>query len=544
MVKKILVAYNFIINPETGRRVSVNGALGKQILKQYINQLDGGANCPSTRGSFSPEHCSKKELLKLSSSWTLSKKPTKKDLKTIAKSHKLKVSSIFNSKKYAAIKRADAINMIREELSSGKIKSPTNAKSATKQTSTSSKSATKQTPASAKSSPKQTSTSSKSATYSTPKCDVLRAKKKTCSDFSEYPDAWINHGDCKFPEIALHRSKLLDCGVSDQTLIPHCRNSRVGRGCLDDTWWLNKLSARVPVEYLLNPFIKSVSFMRAVNDGLALEYLHNGSVDTAFYNKINNIYPNLDLSHLKTDCTPATTGSDLHVKSGYKNVKNGIYQVLKKHKSIKEVFDLTCGDNIKYAMVLSDIKTIDNILGIVTPTSERGKRIMKWITSIIHFNNSIKDSDNDLSDSPHEILNAMENSIIAGKVKEEHTGGAESSSFLMVLQQALKSGRTLVDATLGSLRATVSFIYLVMSIEMRAPNLLLWHYVHSHRPASDKRAIKLRTVEEEAHKFVNAHGNIHSKFIGAIGKTASLAARASVKVLDSGKLLYKDTWAE
>ena len=61
MVKKILVAYNFIINPETGRRVSVNGALGKQILKQYINQLGGGANCPSARDSYSSDHCSKEE---------------------------------------------------------------------------------------------------------------------------------------------------------------------------------------------------------------------------------------------------------------------------------------------------------------------------------------------------------------------------------------------------------------------------------------------------------------------------------------------------
>jgi len=372
----------------------------------------------------------------------------------------------------------------------------------------------------------------------------LRTNKKTCSDFSEYPDAWINHGDCKFPEIALHRSNLADCGITDQTLIPDCRNSRVGRGCLDDTWWLNNLSKRVSVEYLLSPLIKSVSFMRAVNDGLALEYLHKSSVDKAFYNRIHNIYPNFNIYHLKTDCTPTTTGSDLHVKSGYKDVKNGIFQVLKNQKSIEKVFDLTCVDNIKYAMVLSDIKTIDNILGIVTPTSERGKRIMKWITSIIHFNNSIKDSDNDLSDSPHEVLNAMENSIIAGKVKEEHTGGAESSTFLMVLQQALKSVRTLADVQLSLLRVIVSFIYLVMSIHMRAPNLLLWHYVHSHRPASDTRTIKLRTVVEEAHNFVNAHGNIHSKFINAINKTASLTTRAGVIVLDSGKLLYKDTWVK
>ena len=34
--------YKKIINPETGRKVSINGKLGKTILRHYINVLQGG----------------------------------------------------------------------------------------------------------------------------------------------------------------------------------------------------------------------------------------------------------------------------------------------------------------------------------------------------------------------------------------------------------------------------------------------------------------------------------------------------------------------
>ncbi len=37
--------YDYIVNPKTGRKVSIRGKKGKQILKQYIKNLDkeGGA---------------------------------------------------------------------------------------------------------------------------------------------------------------------------------------------------------------------------------------------------------------------------------------------------------------------------------------------------------------------------------------------------------------------------------------------------------------------------------------------------------------------
>ena len=34
--------YNYIINPETNRKVNINGHLGKQILNNYIKSLMGG----------------------------------------------------------------------------------------------------------------------------------------------------------------------------------------------------------------------------------------------------------------------------------------------------------------------------------------------------------------------------------------------------------------------------------------------------------------------------------------------------------------------
>ena len=41
-----------IINPETGRKVSVNGTIGKKILKNYLHQL-GGASFASNASSGS-----------------------------------------------------------------------------------------------------------------------------------------------------------------------------------------------------------------------------------------------------------------------------------------------------------------------------------------------------------------------------------------------------------------------------------------------------------------------------------------------------------
>tara|TARA_B110000967_G_C18550664_1_gene395199 strand:+ start:410 stop:571 length:162 start_codon:yes stop_codon:yes gene_type:complete len=34
--------YSKITNPETGRKISINGKLGKTILRNYINVLQGG----------------------------------------------------------------------------------------------------------------------------------------------------------------------------------------------------------------------------------------------------------------------------------------------------------------------------------------------------------------------------------------------------------------------------------------------------------------------------------------------------------------------
>ena len=35
--------YSKIVNPATGRKVSITGRLGKTILKKYFNVLNGGA---------------------------------------------------------------------------------------------------------------------------------------------------------------------------------------------------------------------------------------------------------------------------------------------------------------------------------------------------------------------------------------------------------------------------------------------------------------------------------------------------------------------
>ena len=48
--------YNKIINPSTGRKVNVTSKLGKQILKNYLNQL-GGAKNPHTGKEWSSYKC-------------------------------------------------------------------------------------------------------------------------------------------------------------------------------------------------------------------------------------------------------------------------------------------------------------------------------------------------------------------------------------------------------------------------------------------------------------------------------------------------------
>ena len=45
--------YNFIVNPETGRHVNVNGKIGRKVLNNYLNQLGGairaGSRIPSSQ---------------------------------------------------------------------------------------------------------------------------------------------------------------------------------------------------------------------------------------------------------------------------------------------------------------------------------------------------------------------------------------------------------------------------------------------------------------------------------------------------------------
>ena len=36
------MTYSKIVNPKTGRKVSINGRIGREILKQYLNVLTGG----------------------------------------------------------------------------------------------------------------------------------------------------------------------------------------------------------------------------------------------------------------------------------------------------------------------------------------------------------------------------------------------------------------------------------------------------------------------------------------------------------------------
>ena len=47
--------YSKIVNPATGRKVSITGRLGKTILKKYFNVLNGGARVEGRMATLSPE---------------------------------------------------------------------------------------------------------------------------------------------------------------------------------------------------------------------------------------------------------------------------------------------------------------------------------------------------------------------------------------------------------------------------------------------------------------------------------------------------------
>tara|TARA_B110000971_G_C19818812_1_gene412378 strand:- start:88 stop:423 length:336 start_codon:yes stop_codon:yes gene_type:complete len=44
------MTYSKIVNPKTGRKVSINGRIGREILKQYLNVLTGGASLKRESG--------------------------------------------------------------------------------------------------------------------------------------------------------------------------------------------------------------------------------------------------------------------------------------------------------------------------------------------------------------------------------------------------------------------------------------------------------------------------------------------------------------
>jgi hypothetical protein len=50
--------YNQIVNPETGRRVNINGKIGQKVLKNYIQEMNGGTWCVRGRMGAS---CRKKK---------------------------------------------------------------------------------------------------------------------------------------------------------------------------------------------------------------------------------------------------------------------------------------------------------------------------------------------------------------------------------------------------------------------------------------------------------------------------------------------------
>lgn len=57
--------YSKITNPKTGRKVNINGRVGRKILNQYINVLQGGENPVAFMvfGRFQPPHRSHEELI-------------------------------------------------------------------------------------------------------------------------------------------------------------------------------------------------------------------------------------------------------------------------------------------------------------------------------------------------------------------------------------------------------------------------------------------------------------------------------------------------
>lgn len=59
--------YSKIINPDTGRKVSINGKIGKLVLKKYIDRLRGGQKKDAymVYGRFQPPHISHSELIDL-----------------------------------------------------------------------------------------------------------------------------------------------------------------------------------------------------------------------------------------------------------------------------------------------------------------------------------------------------------------------------------------------------------------------------------------------------------------------------------------------
>ena len=57
--------YNYIVNPETGKKCKLDGKLGKNILKNYILLLNGGgSNCSKFHND--PDTCLKKTFRILS----------------------------------------------------------------------------------------------------------------------------------------------------------------------------------------------------------------------------------------------------------------------------------------------------------------------------------------------------------------------------------------------------------------------------------------------------------------------------------------------
>ena len=59
--------YNFIVNPKTGRKVSIHGKVGKKVINQYINNMEGSGPRLAfmTYGRFQPPHRSHGELIDL-----------------------------------------------------------------------------------------------------------------------------------------------------------------------------------------------------------------------------------------------------------------------------------------------------------------------------------------------------------------------------------------------------------------------------------------------------------------------------------------------